>query len=310
MKTKLTINPQMAAKKGVPPGITETAIKGKGKKDLPDSAKIVPAKFLQGASPKLNPAEPYRPVLARWMTAPNNPFFARAMINRFWYQLFGRGLVNPVDDMHQDNLPTHPELLAALTEQFKSSDFDVKYLLKAICNSESYQRSSKPIGDNQSDDRFYSHRVVRVLSPEQLYDSLTSVVGVPKGAVDIQKKLAAAGKKGPFGPRDNFLAFFRIDEGTDPLEYQAGIPQALRLMNSGQFNNTFAVVAMAVKEGNNVPSQVIDRLFIHVLSRPPTPQETERLLAFIRDKGGPDPRPSYMDMAWALLNTSEFAFNH
>ncbi len=128
MKTKLTMNPQMAAKKGVPVGITEAVVKKGGKKQaLPDSAKIVPAKFLQGEAPKLNRVEPYRPVLARWITSPNNPFFARAMVNRFWYDLFGRGIVNPVDDMHQDNPPTHPELLAMLAEQFKSSGFDVKY---------------------------------------------------------------------------------------------------------------------------------------------------------------------------------------
>ncbi len=144
MKTKLTANPQQAAKKGIAPGITETG-KGGGKKNgLPESAKIVPAKFLMGESPKLNQAEPYRPILAQWMTSPTNPFFARAMVNRFWYQLFGRGIVNPVDDMHQDNPATHPELLAALTEQFKTSGFDTKYLLRAICNSETYQRSSRP----------------------------------------------------------------------------------------------------------------------------------------------------------------------
>src|SRR5207302_1895615 len=141
---KPTMLPQMAAKKGVAPGIAETnMVKGPAAKKLalPDSAKIVPAKFLQGETPKLNASDPYRPVLARWMTAPSNPFFARAMVNRFWYQMFGRGLVNPVDDMHQDNPASHPELLTLLTDQFKASDFDVKNLLRAICNSEAYQRS-------------------------------------------------------------------------------------------------------------------------------------------------------------------------
>ena len=109
---------------------------------LPESAKIVPAKFLRGEQPTLDKNEPYRPTLAKWMTAPDNPYFARAMANRFWYQLFGRGLVTPVDDMHADNGPSHPDLLATLTEQLKLSDFDVKFLIRAICNSEAYQRSS------------------------------------------------------------------------------------------------------------------------------------------------------------------------
>ena len=182
MKTKLTANPQMAAKKGVPPGITEMAVKGGGKKHgLPESAKIVPAKFLQGETPRLNPGEPYRPVLAQWITAPNNPFFARAMVNRFWYQLFGRGLVHPVDDMHQDNPSSHPELLAAMTEQFTSSGFDTKYLVRAICNSETYQRTSKPADGNQDDDRFLSHRVVRVMTPEQPAADFPFRPGRPRG---------------------------------------------------------------------------------------------------------------------------------
>ncbi len=313
MKTKPTLNPQMAAKKGVAPGITETAVKGGGKKQvLPESAKIVPAKFLMGESPKLNPAEPYRPVLARWITGPNNPFFAKAMVNRFWYQLFGRGLVNPVDDMHQDNPPTHPELLAALTEQFKGSDFDVKYLLRAICNSEAYQRTSEPTSENRTDDKFLSHRTVRVLSPEQLYDSLTSIVGIPgAGKKGPEKKLPPMGaKKGPGGPRENFLTFFRIDEGTDPLEYQAGIPQALRLMNSGMFNNTNGTILTSVQEGKTDPKQVIERLYVHALSRRPTDDESERLLSFVRQKAGQPPRQSYADILWALINSSEFAFNH
>jgi hypothetical protein len=310
MKTKLTANPQMAAKKGIAPGVTEAAVKGGGKKQaLPDSAKIVPAKFLQGPSPKLNPAEPYRPVLAQWLTAPSNPFFARAMVNRFWFELFGRGLVNPVDDMHQDNPASHPELLAAITEQFKTSGFDTKYLVRAICNSETYQRSSRPTSDNKDDDRFLSHRVVRVLSPEQLFDSLTTLAApgiAKKGA--LEKKQLAAGKKGPGGPRENFLNFFRIDEGADPLEYQAGIPQALRLMNAGPFNNTAETVTKAIKEGNNIPNQVVERVYLHALSRLPTAEETQRLLGFVNQHDAP--RAAYSDILWALLNSSEFAFNH
>jgi Protein of unknown function (DUF1553)/Protein of unknown function (DUF1549) len=313
MKTKPTMNPMMAAKKGVAPGITDSPVKGPAKKQmLPDSAKIVPAKFLQGESPKINPLEPSRPVLARWITSPTNPFFARAMVNRFWYQLFGRGLVNPVDDMHQDNPPTHPELLAALTDQLKANGFDTKYLVRAICNSETYQRSSRPTDDNKADERFLSHRVVRVLSPEQFFDSLTSVVGMPQAKKGADKKGAPVAnlKKGPANPRDNFLMFFRIDEGADPLEYQAGIPQALRTLNSPLFNNTQATVAQCVEEGGGIPKQIIKRIYLHALSRPPTEEEVDRMLTFIRQSGGPVPRPAYNDMLWALLNSSEFALNH
>jgi hypothetical protein len=308
MKTKATLNPQMAAKKGIALAITESAVKGFGKKQaLPDSAKIVPAKFLQGETPRLNPAEPYRPVLAQWMTSPTNPFFARAMVNRFWYQLFGRGIVNPVDDMHKENSPTHPELLTALADQFKSSGFDTKFLLRAVCNSQTYQRSSEPNGDNKTDDRFLSRRAVRVLSPAQLFDSLITVVG-DTAVKRVEAKFAAAGKKGPVGPRQNFINFFRIDEGADPLEYQAGIPQALRTMNSAIFNNAPQTIAKCVKEGGNEPAHVISRLYLHALSRLPSEEETQRLLDYVRSNGAAG--GVYNDILWVLLNSSEFAFNH
>src|SRR5262245_12594777 len=178
MKTKLTATPQQAAKKGKTVGIVEAGGPTKGKKgNLPESAKFVPAKFLQGESPKLKTDEPYRPVLAQWVTSPTNPFFARAMVNRFWYQLYGRGLVNPVDDMHDENPASHPPLLAALTEQFKANEFNVKYLYRAILNSETYQRTSRPNDSNKDDKELFSRAQVRVLTPEQLYDSLTTVVG-------------------------------------------------------------------------------------------------------------------------------------
>jgi hypothetical protein len=314
MKTKPSMNPQMAAKKGVAPSISETAVKGFGKKGaLPESAKIVPAKFLQGETPRLNPSEPFRPVLARWMTSPTNPFFARAMVNRFWYQLFGRGIVQPVDDMHQENPPTHPELLAALAEQFKSSGFDTKFLLRAICNSETYQRSSRATEENKADDKFLSHRVVRVLSPPQLYDSLVTVMGdalIKKLEAKAAQAKGPMLKKGGAGPRQQFINFFRIDEGADPLEYQAGIPQALRMMNAPLFNNSTDTIAKASQEGDNVPSEVIRRLYLRALARWPSAEETDRLLGYMRKNGGVNPRNAYGDMLWALVNSSEFAFNH
>ncbi|MBI3407566.1 MAG: DUF1549 domain-containing protein [Planctomycetes bacterium] len=305
-KVKLSANPQQAAKKGVSPGITESAGgKGGKKMPLPESVKNVPAKFLMGEQPKLKDGEPNRPVLAKWLTAVENPYFARAMVNRFWYQLFGRGIVNPVDDMHDDNAPTHGELLAALTEQFKTNGFDVKYLLRAICNSEAYQRTSRPEAENGSDTEFYSHRVVRVLSPEQLFDSLVRVLGLPGGR---KGDVAPIAKKGPIGsPRDAFLNFFRIDEGANPLEYQAGIPQALRLMNAGGLNNTLPAVVAAMKDAKG-PEQVIERLFFVALSRPPTGEETRRMLTHAQREG--DSRGGYSDILWALLNSSEFALNH
>jgi len=308
MKVQLTTQAN-AAKKAQPVGVVENtaapinkAKKGKGA--LPEGAKIVPAKFLQGEQPKMKTDEPYRPVLGNWITNGSNPFFARAMANRFWHQLFARGLVNPVDNMHDDNGATHPELLAALAEQFTRNDFDTKYLFRAICNSETYQRTSNPFGNNADDKDSYSHRLVRVLSPEQLYDSITEATGAKLNA----KANPVAKQKGPaLTGRDAFTNFFRIDEGADPLEYQVGIPQALRLMNSPQFSSNSPAVTQAMKEGKT-PAEIIEKLFLRTVSRAPTAQEVERFSAHLTKAG--DARTGYGDILWALVNSSEFTFNH
>jgi hypothetical protein len=303
MKTKLTVAVNQAAKKGIPPGISETAKGGKKKQVLPESAKLVPAKFLQGEEPKLNTAEPYRPVLAQWVTAPENQFFARAMVNRFWYQLFGRGLVSPVDDMHADNAAAHPELLATLTEQLKLNNFDLKYLVRAICNSEAYQRSSKVPTEGSVDPDLYAQRLVRTLTPEQLHDSLMAVLRTTEGRSSGKAK---GGKKGPLTGRENFLAFFRVED-PNPLDYQAGIPQALRLMNSGISNNLNAAVAAAMSSPGT-PPQVVERLYLSALSRRPSADEARRMSEYLGRQS--DPRAAYGDILWALLNTSEFVLNH
>ena len=169
-------NAKKADKMGNSPGVTEGPGRGKGQK-LPESAKIVPAKFFQGEQPKINNSDPHRPVLAKWLTSAENPFFARAMVNRMWQQFFGRGIVNPVDDMHEGNAASHPEVLQKLAEQFAAHDFDLHYLIRAICLSQTYQRSSRPTEGNESDEALFSHMAIKALSPEQLFDSLTAIVG-------------------------------------------------------------------------------------------------------------------------------------
>ncbi len=307
MKTRVEGTAKGAAKGGATPSISETAKAAKGKKGgLPDSAKIVPAKFLQGEQPKINGVE-MRPTLAKWMTSADNKFFARAMVNRFWFQAFGRGLVNPVDDMHDDNAATHPELLATLTEQFKLNGFDTKYLLRAICNSEAYQRSSVSKQDAASvDPDIYSRREMRVLMPEQMYDSLVVVLG-PAGKGDGKTKDKAA-KKGPGAtPRDNFINFFRVEDA-NPLEYQYGIPQELRLMNS-PFTSKAEPIAASITSGAKSPDEAIERLYLTALARRPTAAEMRRRTDYV-NRPGTTPRVAYGDILWALLNSSEFNLNH
>lgn len=304
-KVKSDRNLKKAGKQGQEVSITEGA---RGKRlPLPESAKNVSPKFLQGDKPTLNESSPYRPVLAKWLTASNNPYFARAMANRTWAQFFARGVVNPVDDMHEGNEPSHPKLLKLLAEQFTTSGFDVKQLIRAICTSQTYQRTSKPAG-NEADVKFFSHMAMKPFSPEQLYDSLAQVVGKP-GTERARNRKAQQQVKGmPNDPRTSFVAFFDTDDGAEPTEYQGGIPQVLRLMNSPQFNKGSDFLNRVVQQGK-APGAIIEQMYLETLSRRPTPAESQRLAAYVSKHTG-DPKLAYSDVLWALLNSSEFTLNH
>jgi hypothetical protein len=306
-KVRASARVDQLLKKGKSPAIGEDDNPRAKKAALPESALRVPPKFLLGEQPPLPEGAPYRPILARWLTAADNPFFARAMVNRTWAHFFGRGLVNPVDDMHDGNPPSHPELLASLSEQFKASGFNVRHLIRAICNSQAYQRTSRPAGAKEGDAELLSHLPVRVLSPRQLYDSLSAVLESPL------KEGSVPGKKGPVNkapgnPREQFLSFFNVGDGANPLEYQVGIPQALRLMNAPQINRAAVAIHRAALAGNGTPAAVIEQLYLTTLARRPTAAERQRLTRYIRAQA--DPFTGYGDILWALLNSTEFAVNH
>ncbi len=290
-------------------GTVKVSESGRGRPlRLPDSAKKLPPKFLQGEQPTIT-GDAYRPVLADWMTSAKNPYFSRAMVNRLWGQLFGRGIVNPVDDMHEGNAPSHPQLLADLAGQFAANDFDVKYLLRALCNSRAYQRTSKPSGGNgEAGPELFARMAVKVLTPEQLYDSLTQVLGAPSQANQPRPRNAMmAARLRNITPRTLFVAFFKGDDNADPTEYQAGIPQVLRMMNSPQLNN--AAMLNPLLKANKSPAQIVEHLYLATLARRPMLHERERTLALVH-KHHDEPRQAYADILWALLNSSEFTLNH
>jgi hypothetical protein len=282
------------------PGIQEvTAVRRNKFNMLPEAARTVPAKFLQGDSPTLAPADPHRPVLAEWLTAAGNPFFARAMVNRTWAQLFGRGFVDPVDDMHAGNEPSHPGLLAALADDFAATGFDLKHLVRAACNSKAYQRSSKPTAGNEADDELFARMAVKVLTPEQLYDSLTVVTGPAAGGGRARDKAVKGYQP---GARDRFVQFFLAGaDQASTTEYEAGIPQALKLMNSRQLGNPAAVRQLTGMK----PAEAVETLYLATLARRPTTAEAGRLADYVSK--ATTPAEAYGDILWALLNSSEFA---
>jgi hypothetical protein len=304
-KVRVQGNPKGAAK-GQPQVIVKDDGKGRPL-PKPDSSKNLPAKFLQGEFANLKPNDSPREVLAKWMTSPRNTYFARAMVNRTWAQLFGRGMVTPIDDMHEGNEPSHPQLLADLAHQFAASGFDLKYLIRGICNSRTYQRASKPLGNNaDASGDLFSRMAVKVLTPEQMFDSLAQALGAPQAPAGPQQRRNPMNRQPPASPRAGFVAFFKVEDA-DPTEYQIGIPQTLRLMNGPQLNNP-ALLEPLLKSAKGA-GEVIENLYLRTLSRRPTPAEVSRLTAYLARFQG-EPRKAYADLLWALLNSSEFTTNH
>jgi len=283
--------------------VSEGTTATRAKDFIPEGAKQVSAKYYGGATPALNPKEPYRPDLANWMTSKTNPYFARAMVNRTWAQLFGRGFVDPVDDMIDTHTPSHPELLAELAKHFAETGFDIKYLHRAICLSNAYQRTSRPTEANRDDASYFSHQSVKQMSGTQLYDSMM-LLKTPMADTKANAKADAKAdktKSGPANDRERFAVFYLGGaEETHPLDYEAGIPQALKLMNakSGPLNMLAKSWAIGVK-----PEAFLDKLYLALLARKPTDEERTRLLKYIRT-AGPIDAPG--DVLWAVMNSSEF----
>lgn len=303
-KVRIEGNPRAQKDQSNPPSVSES---GKGRqRNLPTSAKIVPPKFFQGESPDVKGKDELRPVLATWLTSPENPFFAKAFVNRVWGELFGRGIVNPIDDMNEEREPSHPELLDALAKGFAASGFDVKGLYRAICLSETYQRTSRPVPGNQSDTTLFSHMPVKVLTPEQLYDSLTAVLGSPTAPRPTNRPMANPMRQPP-SPRNQFVSFFTVSDEPKATEYESGIPQVLRLMNHAFTNRNAETAAKRLTRGLS-KAKAIEVLYLSALARRPTTEETARMLKYLDRAESLD--AGYADILWTLLNSSEFALNH
>jgi hypothetical protein len=277
---------------------------------IPDSnGKTVTARFPLTETPRFNPGTSLRTSFADWLTKPNNAYFARASANKLWANFFGRGIVVPMDDIRPTAANSHPELFEALAVEFAASGFDQKHMIRCICNSQAYQRSSKPLSENKDDEALLSHMRLKVMSADMLFDSLAIVLEQPVVQNDRRARPVNPQRGQPPDARDQFRRFFHAEADDDAgvvEEYTHGVPQVLRLMNSAQMNNMTAIVRTLMR--NASPEEVIESLYLRVLARKPTSDETSRMLKFIADER--DKTKAYSDAMWALLNSAEFMFNH
>ena len=263
----------------------------------------VEPRFPDGGKPDWRKSLTPRQALAGWITRGDNPWFARAAVNRLWHAFLGVGLVDPVDGLgSEDNPPSHPELLNELARQLVAHEFDLKYLLRAITGSRTYQRSGRQTHPGQAEPRRFARAAGRALTPEQLYDSLVLATGYrPEPA-----------KGGAPSPRAAFLAPFD-DPNSQPLDFQASIQQALMMMNGKLTEEATrsprSTTVAAVIESKRVRplARRIEDLFLVTLSRKPRPEEARRLLDYAATG---DTKEALRDIFWSLLNSTEFILNH
>ncbi len=275
------------------------------------------------ALPFASPEDP-RDYFAEWLTSPENPYFARAIVNRVWRNFMGRGLVESVDDMRGTNPPTNEELLSALTKDFVAHNFDVDYLIKTIMQSATYQTSSEPNQHNQDDEKYLSHYLIRRLPAEVLLDALSAVTqspekfdGYPLGMRAMQLPDTAV--------QNYFLSAFGRPAREQTRESERtsdpSITQALHVINGDTLNDKLrapdSTVGMLLKLGLS-DEEVVNYLYLAAFSRYPTGPERAAIVSDLKSAEAQpvpgstaDPRRAALtDMTWAFLTSKEFMFNH
>lgn len=281
----------------------------------PRTGQVAQPKFLGDKALSIPPHADRREILARWLTSPDNPFFARASVNRLWFHLFGRGIVDPVDDFRGTNPPSHEELLTFLADDFVRHGFDRKHMIGAIMKSRTYQLSSQTTASNAEDDKYFSHARVRLLGAEQLLDAIGSATGTPEKfpgwPVGTPAVALADGEY-----QHSFLEAFGRPARAMACECERGndttLIQALQLVGGRvvqeKIHSDRGRVAHLLAE-NRSNAEIIDELFLATLTRHPSLDEQKSLVARL-DGAGPSRRQAAEDILWALINHREFLFQH
>jgi hypothetical protein len=288
----------------------------------PRTGQPAPLRLLGSAVPPLPPDEDRLEALARWIGNPGNKLFVQAQVNRIWFHLLGRGIIDPVDDVRATNPAVNPELLDALAADFVKHGCELRHTIRAIMNSRVYQLSSKTNETSAADEANFSHADVRRLTAEQLIDAICQVLDVPlpfngyplgTRAGQLPGVQAVRLRDGPAALGDQFLKHFgkppRLIACECERSGETTLTQAFQLVSGPAINdlltrrdNRLGRLASSGKP----PSEIIDELYWTALSRPPTAAESGRLTEYVQR--ATDRRQALEDIAWGLLNAKEFLF--
>ena len=266
--------------------------------------------------------------LADWMSSKNNPYFSKALVNRYWKHFFKRGLIEPEDDIRETNPPTNPELLAALEAHFLASGFDLKELIRLITNSKAYQLSALPNEHNLADRQNYSRFYPRRLPAEVLLDAIDDLTGTTTAFANLPAGTRAiALPDNSYNKSSNFLQFFGRPNSQSVCECErvqsSSLAQSLHLINSDEIK---AKLADANGRAANLAAldssleERVTKLYLVAFSRKPQSHELQTAVDYLRDtlldvEGKPIDgkqalQENFQDLIWALMNSKEFLFNH
>jgi hypothetical protein len=281
----------------------------------PRSGAVIPAHALGTAAAAAPRSGDRRRLLADWLTAPDNPYFARNLANRAWAHFFGRGLVEPVDDVRATNPPTNPELLDALARHLAESKYDFRELIRAITASRVYQLASRPNPTNERDEQNYSRALLKRIDAEVLLDMVCQTTGVGERFAGVPGQVRALQLWDSKVPH-YFLKLFgrpvRVSACECERNGEPSVAQVLHLLNApeieAKLSHEGGRIARLVRDQAD-DAALVEELYLTFYSRPPTAEERGTAVAYLRR----DPakrRQAAEDLAWGLLNSLEFGFNH
>ena len=280
----------------------------------PRSGEIVEAHALLEPEPEETPPGDRRELFAAWLTAGQNKWFARNIANRVWAHFTGRGIVEPVDDFRLTNPPSNPELLDALAQHFVDSGFDLHELIRAVTASRTYQLTVEPNASNKTDERNYSRALFRRLDAEVRLDMICQVTGIPEKFRGMPAGFRAIQLWDSQVPH-YFLRLFGRPVRSTACECERAsdesVAQVLHVLNSPELqsklsDDTGNLARLLAETDNN--AQLIEKLYLMSYSRFPTPDEKVSVSRYLEQ--APDRQRAVEDVAWSLMNTVEFLFNH
>ena len=258
-----------------------------------------------------------RQQLADWLTSSDNPYFAKAIVNRLWKQMMGRGLVEPVDDFRATNPATHPALLDELADDFMAHGYSLRHTLRVIANSQAYARSANATVENKDDDRFYSHASRRPLEPEVLADAISDVLGISGKYGELAAGTRAVMLVNPITQSLTLDILGRCGREESCESSNAavgGLPQKLHLFNGDLLNARIAARGSRLFnliESDKRPMEIIDEFYLTALNRHPTSDENKHWKQQLESIKSEKEQQAFLeDFVWGLLTCNEFVTNH